>query len=266
MSRTRHFNYGYTIVELVVSITVFSIIVVIFGVALTNAYHEVFISKARSQTTTVLQTAMDIIERDVRYSIEFNGATSTPYNDLYGRGGTMAPNYTWNYTGTGSNARTLILSSYASSQRNVSSARRLVRIDKSTTFYSCSLESEYLPKLQYRTVYFVKDAVLYRRILVDMSSPRCPGQNVAQKQSCPASVFTASKPAICQARDEAIAKNVQAFTIQYLKDDGTPVEHQYAAGGENYLVEASSVSISLTVAALPSNNTQSTTLLVTRIN
>ena len=266
MSRTRHFNYGYTIVELVVSITVFSIIVVIFGAALTNAYHEVFISKARSQTTTALQTAMDIIEKDVRYSIEFNGATSAPYNDPYGRSNTIVPNYTWSYTGTNPNARTLILSSYASNRRDVSSVRRLVRINKPTTFYNCSLEPEYLPKLQYRTVYFVKDAVLYRRILVDMSSPRCPGQDIAQKQSCPASAFTASKPAICQTRDEAIAKNVQAFTVQYLKDDGTPVEHQYAAGGENYLVEASSVSISLTVAALPSNNTQSTTLLVTRIN
>ena len=47
MFRTQHSSRGYTLVELVVSITVFSIIVIVFGVALTTAYHEAFDSKAR---------------------------------------------------------------------------------------------------------------------------------------------------------------------------------------------------------------------------
>ena len=108
--------------------------------------------------------------------------------------------------------------------------------------------------------------VLYRRILIDTTSPRCPGQKLAQKQSCPASAFTASKPAVCQARDEAIAKNVRVFAVQYLKDDDTPVARQYTTGGESHLVEASRVKITLTIAAPPSSETQSTTLSITRIN
>ena len=187
MFRTQDSSRGYSLVELVVSITVFSIIVIVFGIAVTSAYHEAFASKARSQTTTALQTAMDIIEKDVRYSVEFIGVAKAPYGDIYGRRNTQGANFAWNYNGYNAKSRVLILANYASNQREASSIRRPIYINKPNTFYNCSSQPEYLPKLQYRTVYFVNHGVLYRRILIDTTSPRCPGPKLSQKQSCPAS-------------------------------------------------------------------------------
>ena len=269
MRHTPRFNRGYTLIEIVVAIMVFSIIVLVFGIALTSSYDAAFVSKARSQTAVTLQNAMDIIEKDVRYSVEFNGTTEAPYTDLYGRSTTQSANsYIWNYNGLGDDSRVLILSNYASSMRSSSDARRPIYIKRvdANLIYSCTNMPEYLPKLQYRTIYFLQDKKLYRRILTDTTTAICDGQTQAQKQSCPATAFSGTTPAICKARDEIVAQNVSAFSVTYYKDADTLVDNQYRPNGESFLIEADLVTVKLTLKMPPRNEAQTTTLQITRIN
>lgn len=268
MFRMQRTSGGYTLVELVTVISVFSLIVITFGITLTSSYGSAFESKARSLADVSLQNAMDVIEKDVRYSTGFNNATSAPYYDIYGPGTVQigGSGYIWNYRGSSPNSRTLILSNNASTARSRDNTRRPLFVNQPFGLISCMSGKEYLPKLQYRTIYFVRDRILYRRIVTDTSTSLCAGQPaISQKQSCPREAFAGTKPAVCKARDEAIARNVNKFTVKYYQNITTPIANQYATGSED-LSDAEHVEVSLTVSMPPSSKTRTSTLLITRIN
>lgn len=264
MFRTRRSSAGYTLIELVVAMSVALILLVFFSIAFVNAYHDTFTSKAVSQADVGLQNAMDIIEKDVRYSIGFKPRNDAPFYDSYGTGTSSLPsNYYWNYTGSGSDSRVLVLANYATNQRSESSTRQ--NIFTNTSQYDCATQMSYQPKLQYRVVYFVKDKVLYRRILTDTATALCPGQQAqAQKRSCPSEVFSGAHTG-CFARDEAIARNVSKFSVDYF-NDGEAMETQYQTDGEEDITAADSVRITLSLTMEPSKITRSNTLNITRVN
>lgn len=265
MSRIRHFSSGVTVVELIVVMVVMGILLVYFAGILTSLYGESFIVKTRSQADSTLQAAFDIIEKDIRYSVAFNHTNKPPFADTFGLSTTEGTNYVWNYSGSGVENRVLLLASNANSQRSSSTIRKPVYAK--TAAYNCTSQIAYQPNIQYMTVYFVRDSVLYRRILTDITTERCPGQTMAQLQSCPAIAVDSGLGAtsICKARDEAIAQNVKALTVKYYDSNGDEIEKQYVPGYEDDINDA--VGANIVIKISPNKEVErSRAMRITRVN
>lgn len=268
MRRMQHTNvtasWGFTLVELVVSMTVVSIIMLTIGVMFTSSYQEAFKTKGQSEADNSLQSAFDIIEKDIRYSISFNGTSGVnPFIDRYGMStNAQSTPYGWNYS-----LPSLILTSYASNQRSSAVARHPVYENSPISGFNCTNLKMYQPKIRYMTVYFVRDSSLYRRILVDKTTPRCNNEEVAQKQSCPMDAFNSGTVnSSCEARDEELAQNVSALSIEYYNSSGDRIPQQYTPGGTEHIAEAQSVKMTLRITPPPGNHSRSRTMQITRIN
>lgn len=265
MSRIRHFSSGVTVVELIVVMVVMGILLTYFAAVLTSLYGESFIVKARSQADSTLQAAFDIIEKDIRYSVAFKHSNQAPFVDTFGMSTTEGANYTWSYSGSGAESRVLLLSSNAINQRSSSTIRRPVYAR--TTSYNCAEQMVYQPNIQYMTIYFVRDSVLYRRILTDVTTDRCPGQTMAQLQSCPAVAVEGGLGAgsLCKARDEAIAQNVTALKVDYYDSNGDALENQYIPGHKDSVDGATGVNVTIKIA--PNSEVErSRSMRITRVN
>ncbi len=265
MSRIRHSSSGVTVVELIVVMVVMGILLAYFAAILTSLYGESFIVKARSQADSTLQAAFDIIEKDIRYSVGFRHTNQAPFVDTFGMSTAEGSGYNWSYNGSGAENRTLLLVSNASNQRSSSTIRKPVYAR--TTSYNCLEQMVYQPKIQYMTVYFVRDNVLYRRILIDTITDRCPGQTMAQLQSCPAAVVDGglSATSACKARDEAIARNVTTLAVEYYDSNGDALENQYVSGHENDINDALGAKVTIKIA--PNKDVErSRSMRITRVN
>jgi len=198
-------------------------------------------STLSSTYSSELEFAADWLERDVRFASVFNPGVTTPFADSY------APSGGWSYMGQGINKRVLILSSPASSLRQGTDTRVPTYIDGPE--FDCSpAQMTYNPTLYYRSIYFLDGNTLYKRYLVDQTTPTCNSR--IQKQSCPASQ-KASWPTLCGASDETIATNVTQFNVDYYTskdenpDTNLPIPNQYS--DPEKLGDAESVALQLTM-------------------
>lgn len=223
-------NSGFTIVEVVTSLVLASTVLLVMIGALYTISNDAKYQKERVDLTVDTQVALDIIERDARFAIGSKVSLPSQYSDFFGPGTTrLSTAYNWSHRGAPSddvNNRVLMMSSAATTTHPWSRDRTNVYLtgyDSISCYSTARLALK--PRLLYYTVYFVRDGVLYRRIITDRTSSTC--SNLAsqrQRQTCPQSVNLASY-SDCQAYDEAIVDNVSKFTVDYYDDNrtgGTP--------------------------------------------
>jgi len=262
----RRLSFGVTIIELTVVITILPIIIALFIYAVFASVNASTKSKAQLELDTGVRDAMNVIERDVRYSVAFDKTVPAEYSDPYGpnNSGTNGAE-AWNFTGVpaASSDRILILSVPATTQAGVSNAREPVYVDGS---YNCSTERTYNPEHTYITIYFVRGGTLYRRILTDTTTTVCNGpQN--QKQSCPADIYPWN--VICEAKDEVIATNVSSFSIDYYVNQvATPISNVYTSSDPDILNTADDAEVTLTLSRQFAGETISgtSTLRIAKVN
>lgn len=258
MKHTKHSSPGFTLVELVVTMTVLAI--------LSSAIFTIYIDNYRQSSRMVTQASLDataqlgmsVLEHDVRYSFAFSTSMPAGFSDPYGRdnGGTPVT-----YSGTSSTTRSLLLSQYATTTNALGNTRQAVYKQGA---FSCATNLYDNPKLPYLIVYFVRDNSLFRRTITDSTTATCnPPQY--QKQSCPPSVSPWN--AICKAADEVIAENVSGFAIDYYSGTDTSPTDVYSSSDPAVLDTMDSVGITLTLATQGSSPIASTTTMrITRVN
>lgn len=253
---------GISLVELVLVMTILPIVIAGTIFALNMILADGRRSALSTTYSSELGFAADWIEHDVRFATSFNPTVTSLFSDPY------APSGGWNYVGENDNNRVLILSSPASSLRQGTKTRVPTYIDGPD--FNCSpSQMAYNPVLVYQSVYFLDDKTLYKRYLIDKTTPKC--NTHIQKQSCPADKES-TWPTECQASDEVIATNVTQFSIGYYtsKDESPetnqPMPTQYT--DPESLLNAESISIKLKVEQPNTADpvTSSINLRVTKVN
>lgn len=274
---TKKCSAGFTIVELLIAVSLSAVVVTVFIALLFSTYQASGRNKLLLSMTSSMQIALSQMERDVRYSAGYDKSVAVPFND------SNSPAGGWTYKGTPASPenRALLLRSYATVNNPFSPQRQSAYVDGrlpnpyvvEDPLLNCSITPPagalYLnPQLPYMTIYFLSNGSLVRRILTDTTTTLCNGASVYQKQSCPGGTGGS-----CRAKDEVILENVSSFAIDYFQQLDTPIPtfsllDVYADTNPDDLAAADNISITLTVQNTLGGETISRSMSVTvsRIN
>lgn len=224
MQRMYHIKQrGFTITELLMSVTLASIIITVFMAIVLTTFVRSGENAAKLELNGNLQIALSDIERDIRYSKGF--LTSIPAHII----DPNAPSGGWSHRGNppNSDSRVLILQSNSTINNPYSAERKPLYIDGSLTNpyaesdpkLNCSiappLGTLYInPQLPYYSVYFLSDTTLYKRVLIDTTTTVCGSIPIYQKRSCPTGTGFG-----CSVKDEVVARDVALFSIDYIRQN-----------------------------------------------
>ncbi|MBI3889662.1 type II secretion system protein [Candidatus Saccharibacteria bacterium] len=197
---------GFTVVELIVVMTVMGILAgIVFG-ALSDLYYSNVKSIAITSQISDTRGALHSIEDDLTLSNAVV-ASYAPLTSPLGSNDQMAP-WSYSYPGVGSPMQTLIIESAASTQTTPDRRDFIINGNTAVSPQGCTPSSNSV--LLYNTiVFFVKNSTLYRRTI---NNPNPCGQTIIQKQSCAAAYSSNSN---CRAVDARLVDNVSALTFKY---------------------------------------------------
>lgn len=265
----RGHSAGFTIMEVITVVVIIGVIFPIFVYLLITTYQETVFARERVSMSNEANQALAYIEESVRGAGAFMTYVPEEFFDAYGPNnlGTSGAQ-AWSYKGKSSTNRVLITKNYATSTNPQNTGRTLVFID--TPVFDCATQMYYQPQLPYITVYFVRDQVLYRRIITDTTTELCPGNTQQQKTSCPPSIPVGSRHTSCQANDEVLATRVSEFSVQYhqIVGDGTSVaiDPTYASSDPEILAAADFALVTIKMSSHGGDNTYSDTHRITKVN
>lgn len=238
---------GFTMVEIAIVIVVVGLLFPLFSFIL-NMYHDAYFLDERVKMNSEAAQALWYIEDNVRLSGTFLTAVPSEFSDPYGPHnlGTAGAE-AWSYKGDSATSRVFITKNYATTANVLNTGRQPVF--KNTVAFNCTTEMFYQPQLPYITIYFVKDRVLYYRILTDKTTSLCAGNVQQQKLTCPPYIVS-GRHASCETNDEILATNVSNFTVDYYRiaDDNTAeqLDAGYASSDPDVLSTADYAEVTLT--------------------
>lgn len=295
MSPTNHrVQHGFTLVELLISITLSAVVVTVFVSTLMSMVKTAAVQKVQLELSEKNQIALNTIERDIRIAHAFD---TTPmyatFTDSYGPSNSDDTwSGTWSYKGSNPSDpdhRALILRHYATTTSPFSTTKSPVYIqgfvsnpyaepdaNLNCTAYNVSSAPNgalvYNAMLPYYLIYFVRDNNLYRRTLTDTTTALCGSTPQYQKQSCPKA--DATPHANCRAYDELIASDVASFSVAYNDvsfDSGTTTITDidaYSQSDSTIFEEISNVVVTLKLQKTVNGSDRSSTLSVrvSRVN
>lgn len=237
MFHTKHHSSerGFTIIELLVSISLSAVVVTVFVSTLMSMVKTAAVQKVQLELSEKNQIALNTIERDIRIAHAFDTTPMyAPFTDSYGPSNTDDTwSGTWSYKGPNASDpdhRVLILRENATTTNPFNTSKSPVYIQgfvtnpyaepdvnlNCTAYNAVSAPNgalAYNAMLPYYLIYFVRDGNLYRRTLTDTTTALCASTSQYQKQSCPKADVTPH--ANCRAYDELIATDVASFSVAY---------------------------------------------------
>ena len=239
---------AFTLVELLIAMTVGAIALAIFYNVLMSAFNSSSATNKQVRATTDIKRALNFMDNDTVLTTDFLTAVPSQYDDAYGphRLGTDGSE-AWSYKGSSADNRVLLLQNLATTQNGGGSDRRPIYINSPS--FNCSDTMSRQPKLMYAAIYFVYQETLYRRLLTDKSQTLCPGQTPYQQQTCPPDINHATWDSSCQANDIVLATNVTKFEVSYYQSGdtlgGTLVDGQYTSSDPDVLTIANVVQVTI---------------------
>jgi prepilin-type N-terminal cleavage/methylation domain-containing protein len=223
---------GFTVVELVIAVTITAIVMSLLFGAMHEYYTSNVTSVAQTNQNTDTRSVLRTISDDLDSMISFQPnqiVTAIPL----GSDNLVAP---WTYTGasgTPSSYKVLIATTYATDKLSSDATRTPIFVN---TGSGCSPDNASL--MRNTLIYFVaRDAStskynLYKRTLVNTGGGS-PCSTPFQKNSCKASLAAAS-PLVCGGSDALILSDIKEFNIAYyLSNNQTsiaPTEDAYNTG------------------------------------
>lgn len=190
----RHLSSGFTLVEVIVVMTVCGILTgLLFG-----PLNDLYAFNAQGLTSIVQATDTKSALRQMEKTIALG-------NSFVAQSSADGTNKTWRWNNATSLLdNPLIVSSYAT-EINASGNKVIA------TQYS-SICVNLPSQMSYHTVFFVKDGALYRRIIKPTPSQTCDGRPIDQKNTCEQPSLY---PASCEGVDAKLLENVTGFSVQY---------------------------------------------------
>ncbi|MDB5183709.1 MAG: hypothetical protein JWO07_390 [Candidatus Saccharibacteria bacterium] len=262
---------GFTIVELVIVITVSGLLLGMLVGPLTDLYYANTTSLNTILVTADAKTALRTVANDVTIADNFysQNTVSDPASakgDASTTQWTTAAGYDYSgYNGAGQvNNRVLILGEYATTKTEAQDTYVNIAGGGSPPTRQVYLKTGCTTPIENNIIYYVKNSTLYRRTIPDNTTAKCTAMSstysIAQKQSCP----TGLNNALCKSNDAIIATSVDQFSIDYYL-------HPYDTSPMTYGSDpttATSVYITLKVHTGTGSQliTSTSNLLMTRIN
>lgn len=189
MNKTSNTSTGFTVIELLVAMSVMGLLIIVFMNFTNNTLVQTSITSARGDLLREAQLALDLIARDIRLSSNADDFNRIPDNN--------APDAPTNPFSWYSDENTLVLATAAmDANKNI--------IFEDPLRYS---------SLKNNNIYYVQDRTLYIRTLAADQA-----ENIA-RTSCPENIATTD----CPADRKLIINNVERFKIRYLSADDTEV-------------------------------------------
>jgi prepilin-type N-terminal cleavage/methylation domain-containing protein len=179
---------GFTIIELIVAVSIVSVIGLLVIGFLTDGSSDSLRSITRTDLQYQSQAALDIANKDIKYAT--GATTNNIWPDSHSPG---APGNLYSWVSDGD---TLVLASPAT---NASGA------------YLYADAATYLPHKN-NIIYFIQSGNLYRRII----AAAIPGNSVVT--TCPQASASPTCPA-----DMLVSSDVSGFTVSYLDESNNPV-------------------------------------------
>lgn len=189
MSRPNALSGGFTIIELMVAMSITGLLFIIFMNFTNSTLVETSVTSARGDLLREAQLTLDLITRDIRLSSNADDLNRIPDEN--------APEGATNPFSWYSDNDTIVLATAA------------MDINQNIIFEDPLRYSS----LKNNSIYFVQDRTLYKRTL---AADRV--DNTA-RTSCPASLATE----LCPADRKLIENIVEQFQIRYLNADDTEV-------------------------------------------
>ena len=209
MSKQTNTHYpGFTLVEMLV---VVPIVVVVIGVIIglmTTLVGDVANSNGSSQLMYDAQDALGRIEQDALLSSAFLPSfTPSSPQDINNAGATA-------FTSASGTSTAIIMNSYATTANPMAAARQIVYYASPN---SCSQVYQANSPFYTKTIYFVKNSVLYRRMIVPTNNQNA---TVDANTTCAApwqrgSCAQGVTGALCQSVDSSLVSGVSNLTLSY---------------------------------------------------
>lgn len=216
-------DQGFTVVELIVVVTVMGLLIGILFGPLDDLYISNTTSAGQITQDSDTRSALYRIATDLTYSNGFIGSIPAPV--IPAGAGSNNAGAGWSSTSSSStDLHTLMASVYASDAEANSATRKPIAVNQnlvgscSATYIESQISAQNIAKNTY--VYFVRDNTLYRRTMINTPqlAPTIGLNGLCsqpyQKQSCASG---------CDASDAVIVKNVTEFKIQYYSDTTMPL-------------------------------------------
>ena len=217
-------NNGFTIVEVIVAITVMTVLSGLLFKPLSDLLTSNIVSSTQVTQDSDTRSSLRQIAGDLTYSTGFVDSIATPPTPTGPDNGTA----NWTYAAPTSNstnnvdANTQILMArlYATDQASDSESRMPV----GAAGY-CDLTQQVFVQNTY--IYFVKSGTLYRRTMTNNPNSGTPCSSMAQKQSC----NNLSNP-VCESSDAVLLKNVTSFLVEYRNGTATAASASVATSAK----------------------------------
>lgn len=254
-------------VEMMITIGIIALLFPLFAFIL-DMYHDSYYLDDRMKMDATSKQALWYMEGEVRTANNFLTAIPSPFTDAYGpHDAGSSGSEAWSYKGDSSSSRVLIVRNFATTTNALGNGRTAVF--ENTASFNCTTQMHYQPQLPYITIFYVKNSVLYRRVLTDTTTALCAGNTQQQKQTCPPYITT-SRDATCQANDEVLASQVSSFTVAYYQSSsaGTSValDPSYTSTDPTILSTADYAIVTLTSTARNGAVTSTMTQRMTKVN
>lgn len=247
---------GFTLVEMLVIAPIVIIVVTGLVAAMVAMVGDALAANSRAASAYDMQDALDRVEQDVRTTINFMGM----FNYLESPQGRDGDTAAFNSSSNGD----LILTQQATTKNPYDSTRKLVYYADQPA--NCAGDITTNRTLKVRTVYFLRNGSLWRRVLVDTWNTNSPSDldtvcNAPwQRDTCPVgSTMGAAPAATCNTADEELLQNVTEFTPTFYTEGTTTTSNPLLA---------SSVSIKITTSKSVGGETitQTSTIRAARRN
>lgn len=259
---------GMTIVEVVVVIVIIGILFPLFATII-GLYQSSIQSDDKVKLSGEITQGLRYMDDNVRVANRFMATVPSLYNDNYGprNTGTSGAN-AWSYKGNASNDRVLITQSFATTVNALNTGRQPIFMN--TPAFNCTTQMYYQPQLNFVTIYFLRDATLYKRVLTDTTSLVCPGNVQQQRQTCPPEIAPGSRHVSCRANDEILATNVDVFSLEYFQISqagiSTQIDPGYTSVDPDILAAADYVNVTITKSARGGAVTSTITQRIAKVN
>lgn len=279
---------GFTVAELIIAISVFSLLTPVIIFTLGGFYDDMVTSLATTTQDTDTRSAASRIVADLNAATGFRASLNVASTNPIGISisNTAVGTNNWSYCGLNTSSvacddvivndyskkRVLIAYFYATDKSLSDASAMPVFVNNGTAF---SLSTSTLATNAY--IYFVapdptnaQKNNLYRRTITNVnattdtkaatglySSTGAAG-SIYQKQTCTASVV-ATYPSVCGAGDAVLLYDVESFWVDYYDQSNAKITNYYTSNATNAAAAASSIStsaksIKITVTKKSNNN------------